>query len=74
MTAAMPEKSPAQRLLDHLGPVEGYHDHEAIGDFGMPTRRSLEDMLGPNTTETGFAHAHLGPLKKVHAFWFAGMS
>lgn len=74
MTNTTADKSPTQRLLDQLGPVDRFHDHEAMGDFGMPSRLSLEDMLAPHASQTGFAHQHLGPLRKVHAFWFAGMS
>jgi hydrogenase small subunit len=57
-----------------MGAVDRFHDHEALGDFGMPSRMSLEEMLRPHASQTGFAHEHLGPLKRVHAFWFAGMS
>ncbi|MBA3788643.1 MAG: hypothetical protein H0X21_08120, partial [Actinobacteria bacterium] len=65
-------QTPAEKLLDLIGPVDRYHDHEANGDFGMPARVTMEDYLEP------VAHAgpasRLGPLEKVHAFWFAGMS
>ena len=72
MATRAAEKTPAQRLLDVLGPVDRWHDTEKLGDFGMPTRAYMEDMVEP------VAHAgswsRIGPLEKVHAFWFAGMS
>jgi hydrogenase small subunit len=67
------EKSPAKRLLDALGPVERFHDLGEIGDFGLPTRGSMQDALGP-ASEQALEHSRLGPLQRVHAFWFAGMS
>ncbi|MEP6476445.1 MAG: hydrogenase expression protein HypE [Actinomycetota bacterium] len=66
------ETSQAEQLLERLGPAERFHDHDALGDFGSPARRSLEELLDP-TTMAG-RDMWLGPLKKVHAFWFAGMS
>ncbi len=74
MAETMSDKSPAQRLLDQLGPVDQLPDHEDVGDFGLPTRKTTEEMLAPNASQSGFADQHLGPLRKVHAFWFAGMS
>jgi hydrogenase small subunit len=65
--------SPAQLLLDHLGPVDRFaSDDEDLGDFGSPARQVLEHLLEP-ASESGPA-TRLGPLEKVHAFWFAGMS
>ncbi|MFN2489512.1 MAG: hydrogenase expression protein HypE [Actinomycetota bacterium] len=64
--------TPAQRLLEVLGPVDRFHDTDEIGDFGMPTRVYMEDMLEP-VAKAG-PTSRLGPLEKVHAFWFAGMS
>jgi hydrogenase small subunit len=65
-------RSKAQQLLDVLGPVDRFHDHDALGDFGMPSRTYMEEMLEP-VAEAG-PRSRLGPLEKVHAFWFAGMS
>ncbi len=63
-------KTPAERLLDVLGPVDRFH--EDVGDFGSPARVSMEEYLEP------FAYAdeksRLGPIEKVHLFWYAGMS
>lgn len=61
--------SPAQQLLDHLGPVSQFHiDDPDLGDFGVPSRVHMEDLVAPS------AAGGMGPLEKVHAFWFAGMS
>ncbi len=67
------QKTPAQHLLDVLPGVQKYHsDDPELGDFGKPARAWQEDVVkavaeaGPGT--------RLGPLEKVHAFWFAGMS
>ncbi len=65
-------KTPAEQLLDLLGPVDRYHDHVANGDFGMPARATMEDYLEPHAYAG--PQSRLGPLEKVHAFWFAGMS
>src|ERR671925_358283 len=70
MASHTPMKTPAQRLLDALGPVEGVH--EDVGDFGMPARATMEDLLAPHAAAG--PRTRLGPLEKVHAFWFAGMS
>src|SRR5688572_7329869 len=64
--------TPAQQLLDVLGPVERFHDQEELGDFGMPARAFQEDYLEPHAIAG--PHTRMGPLEKVHAFWFAGMS
>ncbi len=72
MATAKPAKTPAQQLLDQLGPVNRYHDSMELGDFGMPARAYMEDMLEPTATASSFSR--LGPLEKVHGFWFAGMS
>lgn len=72
MVAAHRAKTPAEDLLDRLGPVEVFHDHAELGDFGMPTRAYMEDMLEP--VAAGTAASRLGPLEKIHVFWFAGMS
>jgi hydrogenase small subunit len=66
------DETPAKLLLDFHGPVERYHDREELGDFGMPARAFLEDMLEP-VAKAGI-ESRLGPMEKVHAFWFAGMS
>src|SRR5437899_12997577 len=68
-TGAMP---PAQRLLEILGPVDRFHDVAALGDFGMPARATTEAFLEP--LAKGEPTSRLGPLEKVHVFWFAGMS
>jgi hydrogenase small subunit len=65
-------RTPAERLLEALGPVGRFHDPEELGDFGMPARSSMEDLLEP-VAKAGPA-SRLGPLEKVHVFWFAGMS
>jgi hydrogenase small subunit len=65
-------KTPAQRLLDVLGPVHRFHDRAELGDFGMPARAFMEDLVEP-IAKAGPA-SRMGPLEKVHAFWFAGMS
>lgn len=62
-------KTPAEELLDFLGPVTQFnHDDPELGDFGVPTRAFMEDMVTP------IAQGGMGPLDKVHAFWIAGMS
>jgi len=66
------ERPPAERLLEILGPVDEFHNHEWLGDFGMPTRQYMEHMLEPEAF--GTKQSRIGPLEKVHAFWFAGMS
>ncbi len=65
-------KTPAQQLLDRLGPVNRWHDPEHIGDFGLPARVDMETLLEPHA-KAGPA-SRIGPIEKVHAFWFAGMS
>ncbi|MGI8537697.1 MAG: hydrogenase expression protein HypE [Mycobacteriales bacterium] len=66
------EGTPAQKLLEGLGRAEGFHDLEHVGAFGMPSGAVLEDMLAPEAVAS--AATRFGPLEKVHAFWFAGMS
>ncbi|HWC11566.1 MAG TPA: hypothetical protein VG455_10115 [Acidimicrobiales bacterium] len=69
----MADQTPAQRLLDALGPVHGFHgDDPDIGDFGLPSRATSEVMLQPQSTRSHLSR--LGPLEKIHVFWFAGMS
>lgn len=65
-------RTPAQDLLDLLGPVDRYWDPAHLGDFGMPARVYQEDFLAPFAQ--GSPGSRLGPLEKVHVFWFAGMS
>lgn len=65
-------RTPARELLDLLGPAEGFHDLDHVGAFGMVARAMTEDILAPVATATGATR--FGPLEKVHAFWFAGMS
>src|SRR5215210_8224626 len=67
------EKTPAERLLEALGPVELFHeDVQEAGDFGMPARAYMEDYLEPYA-KAG-PQSRIGPLEKIHLFWFAGMS
>jgi hydrogenase small subunit len=69
----MAQPTPAQRLLDALGPVSGFHgDDRDLGDFGLPSRATSEVMLEPHTRPS--RRSRLGPLEKIHVFWFAGMS
>ena len=63
------DRTPAQELLEELGPVDRFHDYEELGDFGMPARTMMEDLLPEMHAPERF-----GPLEKVHAFWFAGAS
>ena len=64
--------TPASRLLRRLGPVSRFHDPDEVGDLGMPARVSMETLLEP-FAEAG-PNSRLGPLEKVHVFWFAGAS
>ena len=64
--------TPAERLLEILGPVDRFHDRQELGDFGMPARMMTEHLIEP--VAKGTVTSRLGPLEKVHAFWFAGMS
>src|SRR5881227_3573463 len=67
------EKTPAERLLEALGPVKVFHeDVQDAGDFGMPARVFMEDYLEPYA-KAG-PQSRIGPLEKIHLFWFAGMS
>jgi len=70
MAMNTPTRTPAERLLDALGPVSGFH--EDVGDFGMPSRATMEQLLEPHA-KAGPA-SRIGPLEKVHVFWFSGMS
>jgi len=72
VAAGTPTRTPAQKLLDALGPVNRFHDPAELGDFGMPTRVFMEDMLAPLAKAS--PASRLGPLEAVHVFWFAGMS
>jgi hydrogenase small subunit len=65
--------TPAEQLLAQLGPVNRWaYEETGFKDFGRPSRGTMESMLGPVAGET--PRTALGPLTKVHAFWFAGMS
>ncbi|HEX2031394.1 MAG TPA: hydrogenase expression protein HypE [Actinomycetota bacterium] len=67
-------KSPAEQLLEVLGPLppkDASHE-EKYGDFGSPARTSQEEFLEP-MARAG-PQTRMGPLEKVHVFWFAGMS
>ena len=65
-------RTPAQELLDALGPVERFHDAAETGAFGLPSGRVTEDMLAGEDDVT--KATRFGPLDKLHVFWFAGMS
>ncbi len=46
MASEASAKTPAERLLDALGPIELFHeDVQDIGDFGLPARTMMEDYL-----------------------------
>jgi hydrogenase small subunit len=69
----LPRGTPARALLDELGPVDRYNsDNREIGAFGMPAGATSEALLAPAGQSD--ARSRIGPLEKVHAFWFAGMS
>ena len=71
----MPQKNadtPAARLLRKLGPVVRFHDPAEIGDLGLPARASMEEFLEPYAVAG--PNSRLGPMEKVHVFWFAGAS
>ena len=59
-------KTPAEQLLDLLGPVDRYHDHAANGDFGMPARATMEDYLEPHAYAG--PQSRLGPLEKAVSY------
>jgi hydrogenase small subunit len=65
-------RTPAQELLDALGPVDRFHDAEGVGAFGLPSGKVTEDMLSP-VADAG-RPSRFGPLEKIHVFWLAGMS
>ncbi|MDP8958861.1 MAG: hydrogenase expression protein HypE [Actinomycetota bacterium] len=64
--------TPAQQLLEVLGPVERFRHPEEYGNFGLPAGVTQEEFLEP--VAKGGPASRLGPLENVHAFWFAGMS
>jgi len=66
------QRTLAQQMLDTLGPVDRFHDPEHIGDFGLPARVDMETLLEPHAKAS--PESRIGPIEKVHAFWFAGMS
>ncbi len=72
MSTTTPDRTPAEQLLELLGPISEYSGDRDWGDFGMPARATMEELVAPVATET--RASALGPLTKVHAFWFAGMS
>ena len=63
--------TPARRLLDALGalPVE---QERPASDFGQPARMAMSHLLEPDAIAG--PESRLGPLEKVHVFWFAGLS
>ncbi|MFP5298999.1 MAG: hypothetical protein ACLGHL_08440, partial [Actinomycetota bacterium] len=72
MATRQEAKTPAQRLLEALGPVDRWHDFDEIGHMGLPSRAVMEDMIAP--VAMAGPTSRLGPLEKIHVFWFAGMS
>ncbi len=65
-------RTPAEELLDALGPVERFHDTEHLGAFGLPSGGMTEDLV--TDASVASSTTRFGPLEKVHAFWFAGAS
>ena len=72
MSTTTPDRTPAEQLLDLLGPVSEFSGEQDWGDWGLPARATTEQLVAPVATE--HPHSALGPLTRVHAFWFAGMS
>jgi hydrogenase small subunit len=72
-TSDTASRTPAERLLEALGPAGSFRDPAEVGHFGMPTRGTLQELLAPPLTRPTAKH-RFGPLEEVHAFWFAGMS
>ena len=71
--ATVKTRSPAEELLEILGPLPDlYHSREEMGDFGMPARAFMEDLV--ESIAAASVEARMGPIEKVHVFWFAGMS
>jgi hydrogenase small subunit len=66
------QKTPAERLLDALGPIPGFRDAEEVGQFGNPAGVHMETLL--ESEAIAGPSSRLGPLEKVHVFWFSGMS
>jgi hydrogenase small subunit len=67
------ERTPAEELLDLLGPIpDRMQTREELGDFGLPTRGWMEDFV--EEIAKGTPSSRMGPLEKIHVFWFAGMS
>lgn len=72
MARQVARKTPAEELLEILGPVGRFWEREEIGDFGLPARVTQEQFVEPFAR--GGPGSRLGPIEKVHAFWLAGMS
>ncbi len=70
MATRTSQKTPAERLLDALGPIDRFNPD--LGDFGSPARMTMEEYLEPFSVAD--EATRLGPIEKVHLFWFAGMS
>ena len=70
MATRTSQRTPAERLLEALGPIDGFHP--PVGDFGSPARATTEEYLEPYAKAD--ESSRLGPIEKVHLFWFAGMS
>src|SRR5215218_9494111 len=71
-TDATRDRTPAERLLEQLGPIPGYRDAAEVGAFGNPAGAHMEAVL-EDSAIAGPA-SRLGPIEKVHVFWFSGMS
>jgi hydrogenase small subunit len=65
-------KTPSERLLDALGPVEGSFDFDELGAFGLFAGATQEELTA--SFATSGSGTRLGPLESVHVFWFSGMS
>jgi hydrogenase small subunit len=74
MATKMTQKTPAQRLLDALGPIGSFREKHEYGDFGNPARVTMEAFIEPAAKASRKPISRMGPLDKVHVFWFAGMS
>ena len=70
-TAPSPERTPSERLLEMLGPVERFHDLDEIGEFGNVARVHMDDYLEQYKAPEA---SRMGPLERVYVFWFLGMS
>jgi hydrogenase small subunit len=67
-----PEKTPSERLLEALGPVDRFYDYEELGQVGNPAKILFEEWLEPHAEAS--PRSRMGPIDKVYVLWFAGMS